>query len=111
MPFPMVLNVLNVLKVNYIQIEVVLVHKEHFLMEKNVNIKVSINVSAFQTQIGMEVIVFVKVDTVQMELHAIVKVLLWEIIVKDVLLNLTLFTKMVIVNVTMDMFNFVGLVF
>ena len=40
MPFSMVLNALNVLKVNYIQIEVVLVLKEHFLMEPNVNIKV-----------------------------------------------------------------------
>ena len=53
----------------------------------------------------MELIVIVKEDIVQMEHHVIVKVLLWEIIVKDVPLNLIHSIKMVSVNVILDMFN------
>jgi hypothetical protein len=53
----------------------------------------------------MELIVYVNVDIVPMEPHVIVKVLSWEIIVKDVPLSQILFTKMVSVNVTQVMLN------
>jgi hypothetical protein len=44
--------------------------------------------------------VFVKADTVQAETYVIVKVSLWEIIVKDVPQSLIPFLEMVSVNVT-----------
>jgi hypothetical protein len=87
------------------QMVVVFVLKVHSLMEQDVKLKQLINVSVFLIRIGMELIVIVKEDIVQMEHHVIVKVLLWEIIVKDVPLNLIHSIKMVFVNVILDMFN------
>lgn len=101
----MVFNVLNVLMVKLSQMEVVSVLKELSLMDPDVKLKLLINVLVFLVLIGMELIVYVNVDIVLMEHHVIVKVLLWEIIVKDVLLSLILSTKMVSVNVTLVMLN------
>ena len=98
--FIMVLNVLNVLKVNYIQMAVVSVLKEHSLMDQDVKLKLPINVSVLSTRIGTVLTVFVKADTVQAETYVIVKVSLWEIIVKDVPQSLIPFLEMVSVNVT-----------
>lgn len=53
----------------------------------------------------MVLIVIVKEDIVHLDYHVFVKVLSWEIIVKDVPLNLIHSLEMVSVNVILDMFN------
>jgi hypothetical protein len=75
------------------------VQKELSLMEFNVLPELSIDVLAFPTLIGMELIVFVFQDILQPIINASVKVLLSEIIVKDVLQNQIQYLKMEFVNV------------
>ena len=71
------------------------------LMECNVKIVLLITVSVFPILTGMELTVFVSQALQVMEIHAFVKELLWEIIVKDVVQNLTLSIRMASVSVTL----------
>ncbi len=73
------------------------------LMVLNVLQRPLINVLESPTLTGMELIVFVSQDFPQMVTLAIVMVLLWEIIVKDVPQNQTQYSPMESVNVTMVM--------
>ena len=76
---------------------------EHSSMEINVKPKISQVVLVFLILIGMELVVFVSPDLLEMELHAIVMVLLSDLIVKDVLPSLIHFLLMEFVNVILDM--------
>lgn len=96
-------HVLNVLLDNYMLMEVATAQMVLSLMEFNAPLKQSINVLEFQIQTGTELIVSVSQDSQLMETHAIVQVLLWVIIVKDVHQNQTQSGAMVFVNVIMDM--------
>lgn len=73
--------------------------KELSSMEFNVLPELSIDVSAFPTLTGTELIVFVSQDILQLIINASVKVLLLEIIVKDVLQNQIQYLKTEFVNV------------
>lgn len=99
-------HVLNALLDNYMLMEVVIAQMVHSLMEFNVPLKLPINVLEFQIQTGMELIVSVSQDLLLMETPAIVQVLLWVTIVKDVHQNQTQSGAMVFVNAIMDMLMF-----
>jgi hypothetical protein len=95
--------VFNVIQAKSTQTEVVTVPREHSLMEINVKPKISQVALVFQILIGMELVVFVSLDLLEMEPHAIVMVLLLDLIVKDVLPSLIHFLLMEFVNVILDM--------
>lgn len=75
------------------------------LMESNVKLKLSINVLAFLTPIGMEPTVIASQVLPVAEPLATVKVLLWETIVKDVHQSPTRSGEMVSANVIPVMSN------
>ncbi len=73
--------------------------KELSLMVFNVLPELSIDVLAFPTLTGTELIVFASQDILQLIINVSVKVLLSEIIVKDVLQNQIQYLKTEFVNV------------
>ena len=100
---PTVLNASDVLLANCMPTVDATAQKDFSSMESNVSSKQSTNVFQFQTPTGTELTVFVSPDSQQLEIHAIVKELLLETIVKDVLLSQTQSGEMESVNVTMVM--------
>lgn len=101
----MVLNASDVRPVSFMLMEAATAQLVPSLMELNVQLKRQTNVSVFQAPIGMELTVFASQDSQQQETHASVMVSSWEIIVKDVLQNLTLSSLTEFVNVIMDSYN------
>ena len=99
----MVFNVLDVHLDNNMQLEDVSVHKVLSLMESNVLLEPLIDVFLLLILTGMELIVFVSQDFLQVTISVSVKALLLEIIVKDVLLSQIQFSEKEFVNVTMDL--------
>lgn len=96
-------NVLDALKANFMLMVVVIAQMEPSLMELNVLFKLLINVFLFQILTGMEPTVFVSQVSQLLETHAIVMVLLWVTIAKDVLQNQIQSGPMEFVNATMVM--------
>lgn len=102
LPSGMVFNVSDALLDNNMQSEDASVHKELSLMESNVLLEPLIDVFLLLIPTGMELTVFASQDLLQATINASVKVLLLEIIVKDVLLNQIQFSETEFVNVIMD---------
>lgn len=97
------INVLDAQLVSFMQVEVAIAQMELSSMELNVQSELLINVSVFQTPIGMELIVSASQVSLPVVTLATATVLSSVIIVKDVLLNPTLSGPTESANVTMVM--------